>query len=142
MKFKTDKLTSIRMSHVPHTKTEIENIIAKRLWRDGFRYRRNYRKLPGAPDIVITKYKIAVFADGELWHGYNWVNAQKHIKRNRDYWIPKIEKNMKRDKQVNAKLEQQGWTVLRFWGHTIKKYPDYCVAVIEYYAKWKGNLQS
>lgn len=79
------------------------------------RNRTNYKELPSKPDITITKYKIAVFIDSEFWHGYDWEHRKPRLKRNRDYWIKKIEYNMKHDKQVNTDLEKKGWTVLRFW---------------------------
>ncbi|MHA8109942.1 very short patch repair endonuclease [Lactobacillaceae bacterium Melli_B4] len=134
-KFKTNNATSKRMANVKSTRGEIENIIALRLWHDGIRYRRNYKKLPGKPDIAITKYKIAVFADGEFWHGYRWEHYKKHLKRNRDYWIPKIENNMKRDKLNDSKLKEMGWIPLHFWGKMIKKHPEYCTEIIKLYIR-------
>ena len=93
------------------------------------RYFKNYKKLPGTPDIAITKYKVLVFVDGEFWHGYDWENVKrKRIHTNRDYWIPKLERNMERDEEVNAKLEEMGYTVLRFWEkHEVFKDMDACV---------------
>ncbi len=88
-KFKTDKQTSKNMKVQSHGKSKTEDVLAHSLWAEGIRYRRNYRVLPGKPDIAITKYKIAVFVDGEFWHGFNWEEKRKRIKRNRDYWIPK-----------------------------------------------------
>lgn len=89
------------------------------------RNRTNYKELPSKPDITITKYKIAVFIDSEFWHGYDWEHRKPRLKRNRDYWIKKIEYNMKHDKQVNTDLEKRGWTVLRFWSKPVPKNPDY-----------------
>ena len=82
------------------------------------------------PDIAITKYRIAVFCDSDFWHGYDWENRHQKIKSNRDYWIPKIERNMQRDREVTASLESAGWTVLRFWEFQIKKELDSCVETI------------
>ena len=113
--FESDQETRKRMSKVHVTEGKDEVVIRKILWDNGIHYRKNYKELPGKPDIAITKYKIAVFIDGEFWHGYDWENYRNHIKRNRDYWIPKIEHNLKHDQEVNAKLEEKGWTVLRFW---------------------------
>lgn len=110
--------------------TTIELALRKALWHEGIRYRKNYKALPGKPDIVITKQKIAVFCDSDYWHGYDWENRQQRIKSNRDYWIPKIERNMERDREVTAKLEADGWTVLRFWEWQIRKYLDECVHTI------------
>lgn len=110
--------------------TSIELALRKALWHEGVRYRKNYKALPGKPDIVITKHKIAVFCDSDYWHGYDWKNRHQRIKSNRDYWIPKIERNMERDHEVNAKLEANGWTVLRFWEWQIRKHLDECVRTI------------
>jgi DNA mismatch endonuclease (patch repair protein) len=87
--------------------------------------------LPGKPDIAITKYKIAVFCDGELWHGKDWETRKEAIKTNRDYWIPKIERNMARDIENEKKLENMGWIVIRFWGKKIKKNLMDCVSEIK-----------
>ena len=107
--------------------TSIELRLRKALWDRGIRYRKNYKKLIGKPDIAITKYRIAVFCDSDFWHGYDWENRNQRIKSNREYWIPKIERNMARDKEVNEALEKDGWTVLRFWEWQIKKQLDNCV---------------
>lgn len=131
--FKTDTRTSKRMSKVHSTEGKDEVIIRKILWKNGIHYRKNYKDLPGKPDIALAKYKVAVFIDGEFWHGYDWENYKKHIKRNRDYWIPKIERNMKRDQEVNAKLKEMGWTVLRFWSKQVLKNPEYYAELIMLY---------
>lgn len=137
-KGKTTKKRSVHMSHVKSKRTGIEDILALRLWHNGIRYRRNYKKLMGSPDITLTKYRIAIFCDGDFWHGYNFHNYIKnHLHRNRKYWITKITRNMKRDKKDNVWLKQHRWTVLRFWGHTIKKHPKYCVEIIKYYIRAK-----
>lgn len=107
--------------------TSIELRLRKALWEHGIRYRKNYKKLIGKPDIAITKYRIAVFCDSDYWHGYDWENRNQRIKSNREYWIPKIERNMARDQEVNEALERDGWTVLRFWEWQIKKQLDICV---------------
>lgn len=133
--FKTDPNTSKRMSKVHSTEGKDEVIIRKILWKNGIHYRKNYKDLPGKPDIALTKYKVAVFIDGEFWHGYDWENYKKHIKSNRDYWIPKIERNMKRDQEVNAKLKEMGWTVLRFWSKRVLKNPEYYAALIMMYTR-------
>ena len=110
--------------------TSIEIALRTALWHRGVRYRKNYKQLPGKPDIVITKHKIAIFCDSDYWHGYDWENRHQKIKSNRDYWIPKIERNMARDKEVNEMLETQGWIVLRFWEWQIKKRLNECVDVV------------
>lgn len=111
--------------------TKAEVMLRKALWKKGYRYFKNYRKLPGKPDIVFIRAKLAVFVDGEFWHGYEWEENRERIKSNREYWIPKIEKNMERDIEVTRELEDAGWTVLRFWSRDILKNPDECVREIE-----------
>lgn len=111
--------------------TTIELTLRKALWQRGIRYRKNYKGLIGKPDIVITKYRIAVFCDSDFWHGYDWENRKARIKSNQNYWIPKIERNMKRDREVTAALVEQGWIVLRFWEHTIRKELEECVDDIQ-----------
>lgn len=118
------------MQAIKSRDTTIELILRKALWSKGIRYRKNYKALIGKPDIAITKYKIAVFCDSDYWHGYDWENRSQRIKSNRDYWIPKIERNMERDKKVTAVLQEQGWTVLRFWEWKIRKETDKCVNII------------
>lgn len=134
-KFKTTKQKNAEMSRVHSTGGKDEVILRKMLWHKGIRYRINYKGLPGKPDIAITKYKIAVFIDGEFWHGYNWKVKRTRIKRNRDYWIPKIEKNMERDKKVTNELEAMGWTVLRFWSKKVLKNPEYYAELIRWYTR-------
>lgn len=115
------------MQAIKSKDTSIELLLRKALWQEGIRYRKNYKKLPGKPDIAITKYKIAVFCDSDFWHGYDWENRNQRIKSNRDYWIPKIERNMRRDKEVTTQLQEAGWVVLRFWEWQIRKHLGECV---------------
>ncbi len=128
----TDAQTSKRMSNVHLKRGKAENKIALALWHQGIRYRRNYRVLPGSPDIAITKSKIAIFIDGEFWHGYDWENKKQLLNRNRDYWIQKIEENMARDKRNDLALQSMNWKVLHFWEKTALHYSDYCVELIKY----------
>ena len=119
------------MSSIRTSNTDIELLLRKALWHEGIRYRKNLKTLPGKPDIAITKYKIAIFCDGEFWHGKNWDIKNKSIKTNRDYWIPKIERNINRDNVNEKKLENMGWVVLRFWGNDINKNLTDCVKEIK-----------
>ena len=117
-----------------HSKdTKIEVLLRKALWKKGHRYRKNYKNLPGSPDIVILKYKIAIFCDGEFFHGKDWKSLKLKLEKsnNSDFWINKISGNIERDEEVNKLLQYDGWVVLRFWGEDIKKYPDECVRVVE-----------
>ena len=109
------------MQAVKSKDTAIELLLRKELWSRGIRYRKNVKSMVGKPDIAFIKKKVAVFCDSEFWHGFDWEHRKSDIKSNRDFWIPKIEKNIARDEKVNAALEADGWIVLRFWGQQIKK---------------------
>ena len=111
--------------------TKIEIRLRKAIWNKGYRYRKNYNKLIGKPDIVLPKYKIVIFCDSEFWHGKNWEEKKYSIKTNSEFWIKKIEGNIKRDKEVTKKLQDDGWIVLRFWGDDILKNLESCVERIE-----------
>ena len=119
-----------RMANIHLKNGKAESILAKQLWHSGIRYRKNYKKLPGSPDIAITTQKIAVFVDGEFWHGQNWAERKPRLKSNRDYWIEKIEENIARDRRNNEALEKMGWHVFRFWEKQVLKDPDLCATVI------------
>lgn len=110
--------------------TAIELLLRKELWSRGIRYRKNVKSIVGKPDIAFIKKKIAVFCDSEFWHGFDWERRKSDIKSNRDFWIPKIEKNIARDKEVNDALDADGWIVLRFWGQQIKKDVRACADLI------------
>mgnify|MGYP000009444917 FL=1 len=110
--------------------TKIEILLRKELWSRGVRYRKNSKDVFGKPDIVFKQKKVAVFCDSEFWHGYNWEIKRDEIKSHRDFWIPKIEHNIKRDNEVNAALEASGWKVLRFWGDEINKNVKACADLI------------
>ena len=121
------------MSNIKNKDTGIEVKLRKALWEKGYRYRKNMMSLPGKPDIVLTKYKIAVFCDSEFFHGKDWEVLKPQLERgkNPDFWINKISKNMKRDEEINFKLNAMGWTVIRFWGKEITKRTSECVNAIE-----------
>lgn len=89
--YDTTPETSKRMSRVHLKQGKAEVLLAKRLWHLGFRYRLNDKRLPGSPDIAVLRYNIAIFVDGEFWHGQNWEERKSKLKRNREYWIAKIE---------------------------------------------------
>lgn len=119
------------MQAVKNKDSQIEVLLRKELWRRGLRYQKNSKKVFGKPDIVFLGKKVAVFCDSEFWHGYDWENKQKEIKTRREFWIPKIERNIQRDIEVTRLLESEEWTVLRFWGNEIKNNLDECVDRIE-----------
>lgn len=121
------------MQNIRSKDTSIELTLRKALWREGYRYRKNYDKLPGKPDIALVRYKIAVFCDGEFFHGKDWDTLKTRLSRSDkgEYWIKKIERNMARDSEVEKELRYLGWKVIRFWGKEIKKNPKECVQVIQ-----------
>ena len=129
------------MQAVKNKDSKIELLLRRKLWSLGIRYRKNYSKLAGKPDIVITKYKIAIFADSEFWHGYDWENKKNEIKSNRDFWIRKIERNIKRDMEVTKQLESEGWIVLRFWGKQIKNDLEGCINTIQNTIRIRRGVQ-
>ncbi|WP_119793251.1 very short patch repair endonuclease [Flavobacterium anhuiense] len=119
------------MQAIKSTATKSEVRLAKALWKLGYRYRKNNKKIFGRPDLTFAKYKIAIFVDSEFFHGKDWETEQLRIKTNREYWIPKIERNIQRDEEVNSFLIDKNWTVLRFWSKDIEKNLEVCVAKIE-----------
>lgn len=121
------------MQNIKSKDTQIEMILRKALWEKGYRYRKHYSCLPGKPDIVLIKYKIAIFCDGEFFHGKDWENLQLRLEKsnNKEFWISKISRNRERDDEINKRLLFMGWKVLRFWGNDIKKNTEECIKVIE-----------
>jgi DNA mismatch endonuclease (patch repair protein) len=123
--------TRKRMSKVKLKNGTAEQLLAKRLWHLGYRYRKNDKRLPGSPDIALWKYHIAIFVDGEFWHGKDWVTRKQRLQRNREYWIEKIEENMARDQRNDHLLEQADWTVIHFWEKEVIKNVSACVDEVE-----------
>lgn len=130
---KVSEKTRKTMSHIRAKDTSIEIALRKQLWNKGYRYRKNYKKLPGTPDICLTKYRIAIFCDSEFFHGKDWNVLREKVGKgnNGRYWIKKIQENIKRDEDVDKKLSLMGWTVIHFWGKDILKNTDECIKVIE-----------
>ncbi|MEO0573638.1 MAG: very short patch repair endonuclease [Bacteroidota bacterium] len=124
--YTTPKRSKI-MSKIRGRNTKPELTFRRALWAAGYRYRIDYKKLMGKPDIVLNRYKTAIFIDGEFWHGFNWVERKGKIKSNREFWIPKIERNMQRDTEVNRELQKMGYTVFRFWQKEVDKNLDTCL---------------
>lgn len=129
----TPEQTHRIMSSVHSKDTDIEIKLRKELWHRGYRYRKNVSTLPGKPDIVFTKYKLAVFCDAEFWHGKDWEILKPKLEKgtNPEFWVKKIERNRNRDNEINQSLCYMGWTVLRFWGKEILNKTDECANVIE-----------
>lgn len=130
----TPSQRSYNMKRISSKDTKPEVQLRKALWRRGLRYRKNYRFLPGSPDIALTHQKIAIFVDGDFWHAKD---HQEHpgeqIRTRPEYWVPKLTRNVKHDKEVNDALTEAGWLVLRFWESDIKKDLNGCVnKILEY----------
>lgn len=125
--FYTTKTRSKIMGRIRGKNSKPELKFRRALWAKGVRYRVDSRKLPGRPDVSIIKYKLAIFIDGDFWHGYNWEERKQNIKSNREFWYPKIARNMQRDREVNQELKDLGYTVFRFWESEIKTDLDKCI---------------
>lgn len=125
--FYTSAQRSRTMSKIRGKNTRPEMLLRKALWHAGVRYRLHKKGLPGSPDIVIQSLKLAIFVDGEFWHGFKWEEKKEKIKSNRAFWIPKIERNMQRDRENNAKLRAMGFHVLRFWEGEVRKELGTCL---------------
>ena len=121
------------MQRIRSNDTSIELALRKALWHKGYRYRKNWKALPGKPDIVLTKQKIVVFCDSEFFHGKDWEILKPRLEKggNPDFWTSKIQRNIERDNENDKRLLALGWTVIRFWGTEILKNTDECIKVIE-----------
>ena len=129
------------MQSIRNKDTKIEISLRKELWSRGLRYRKNCKDLPGKPDMVFKRKRIAIFCDSEFWHGFDWENRKSEIKTNSDFWIKKIERNIKRDAEVNEKLLNMGYVVIRFWGKEIEKDVRLCADVCELHICSSENIQ-
>ena len=127
------KTRSYNMSCIKGKNTKPEEIVRKYLFSQGFRYRKNYKKLPGKPDIVLTKYRIAIFCDSEFWHGKDWEKLHNKLKKgnNPKYWTKKIAENIERDHEKDQMLVAMGWRVLHFWESDINNNLEICVKTVE-----------
>ena len=119
------------MQAIKNKDSKIEQLLRKELWRRGIRYRKNVNTIFGHPDIAFLGKRVAVFCDSEFWHGYDWEKKRNEIKTRREFWIPKIERNIERDKEVTEHLRKEGWIVIRFWGKEIKSDVGKCANAIE-----------
>ena len=128
--FYTTPQRSKIMSKIRGKNTKPELVFRKALYAAGYRYRIDYKKLIGRPDLVLKKYKTVIFIDGEYWHGHNWSERKPKIKTNREFWIAKIERNMQRDREVNTELKLLGYQVFRYWETEIKKDLERCLSEV------------
>ena len=127
----TSEQRSKNMKAIKSHDTKIEVLLRKSLWHQGIRYRKNFKVCSCKPDIVLTKYKIAIFCDGDFWHGKT---TEKYtIKTHANYWNEKIKRNVERDLENTIELRDNGWTVLRFWESDIKKNIDMCVETVMFH---------
>ena len=124
----------LNMQHIRGKDSKPEIILRQALWKKGIRYRKNYKRLPGCPDIVLTRYKIAIFVAGDFWHARGYQdNPGSQINSNKAFWQKKLTRNVERDKEVNDRLTQMGWLVLRFWESDICKNLPYVLEEIDKY---------
>ncbi len=121
------------MSRIKGKDTSIEVALRKALYSRGIRYRKNFKNVPGSPDIAITKHKIAIFCDSEFFHGKDWEILKPKLEKgnNAEYWVNKIQDNINRDDEIDKKLLYLGWTVIHFWGKDILANTEECIRVIE-----------
>lgn len=133
-------IVSYRMSRIRSTETGIEVALRRALFATGLRYRKNYRKVSGCPDIAFVGIKIAIFCDSSFWHGRDMPSLEKRLRTNKVFWLNKIGANIARDKRVDQALKESGWKVLRFWDEDIEHRLDRCVArITKEVAKRKGR---
>ena len=123
--FYTSKLRNKTMSKIRGKNSKPELLLRKALWAKNIRFRLHKKDLIGRPDLVIDRYKLAIFVDGDFWHGYQW--HKRKPKTNQNFWLAKIERNIQRDQFVNQKLADLGYTVMRFWEHEVKDNLQACV---------------
>lgn len=125
------------MQNIKSKNTKPEMLFRKALWKRGIRYRVNVKDIMGKPDVCIKSKKIAIFIDSEFWHGKMYLEG-KIPKTNQEYWIPKLKRNIQRDKEVNDFLERNGWKVFRFWSKEVKNNLNHIIGeVIQYINKVK-----
>ena len=109
------------MASIKSKNTLLEKGVFRALRKNGIYFQKHYKKALGTPDLAVPSKKIAVFIDGDFWHGYRYTQWKPRLKNK--FWTGKIERNMSRDKKYRDSLKRQGWKVLRVWEHEIKKYP-------------------
>lgn len=125
------EITHKIMSSIKSSNTVPELLLRKAVWRMGMRYRINDRQIYGKPDIIFSRVKLAVFCDGDYWHGHNWAlrgyaNLEDELAHYKPFWADKIRRNVRRDREVDEKLSCEGWSILRFWESDILRDPQEC----------------
>ena len=135
----TPEQRSYCMSRVKGKNTKIETIVRSELHRLGFRFRKHVKELPGKPDVVFTKAKVAVFIDGDFWHGYRFPTWEHKVS---DYWKTKISKNRERDTKNHRKLREMGWKVVRLWQHDLERnFEDSIKRVVSGRVSFRGSAE-
>ncbi|MDP2181638.1 MAG: very short patch repair endonuclease [Actinomycetota bacterium] len=134
-------IVSYNMSRIRSKDTRIELLMRRALWARGLRYRKNYTRAAGTPDIAFPGAKVAVFCDSSFWHGRDWAVREQQIHVNRSYWLPKIERNIARDVRVNETLEAEGWLVLRYWDDCIEQRVETCADEVEAAVRQRTRLR-
>lgn len=114
----------------------LEVKVRSALWKRGYRFRKHLKGLPGSPDVVFTRKKVAVFIDGDFWHGYDF---EKWRDKLTPFWRAKIEANRSRDERNFRSLRDMGWTVVRLWGHEVKKDLDGCLGRVQEALRHSGS---
>lgn len=115
------KTRSYNMSQIKSKNTHPEEIVRKALFMRGFRYRKNDKKLPGKPDIVLPKYRTVIFVNGCFWHGHKDCKYYITPKSNTSFWLNKINSNILRDSYQQQQLKEMGWNVIIVWECELKK---------------------
>jgi DNA mismatch endonuclease (patch repair protein) len=124
----TPEQRSYCMSRIKGKDTGLETLVRSELHKRGFRFRKHLKELPGKPDIVFTKVKVAVFIDGDFWHGYRFPTWEHKVS---NFWKTKISKNRERDTKNHRRLREMGWTVIRLWQHEVRNNFETCINRIE-----------
>ena len=131
---KEQRRKAMSRNRAKDTRPEVR--LRKALYHQRLRYRKNYRKLPGTPDIALTRQKIAIFVDGDFWHARGHeTHPGEQVTTNKEYWVKHLSRNVGRDREVTDTLTEQGWLVLRFWESDIKRNLEACVNTILAYAR-------
>ena len=131
---KEQRRKAMSRNRAKDTRPEVR--LRKALYHQRLRYRKNYRKLPGTPDIALTRQKIAIFVDGDFWHARGHeTHPGEQVTTNKEYWVKHLSRNVERDREETDTLTEQGWLVLRFWESDIKRNLEACVNTILAYAR-------
>ena len=117
----TPEHRSWNMSRIRNKDTSIEVRVRKALFAEGFRFRKNDKRFPGKPDIVLPKYRTVIFINGCFWHQHPGCKYARLPKSNVDYWKPKLERNMRNDQEHYSQLENAGWKVIVLWECELKR---------------------